>query len=218
MDIFELHAKRAVGYFWFASTDKDNFSEAIEVMTLQGPMRNSGKILNYVQEKVRYRYRSNDFKVDEQFFPQGFDVSVYPATEKMLGVDILSFEKALKEMMTFRVSEATLSDMIVVLIPHECYHESSLDLLLEVAENLNLSTIKYFSNDFDELPDLMKFQGVLFTDEYMFQGCEAKLVIIIVYSDLRVYGGAINAMLRCVTKLIVVKYIKRGCQEHSLLA
>ena len=205
-EIFNSHAQKATGYFWFASTEdaRDYFDlhEAIEVMHLQGPMRNSGKILKHVCEEIENMGESpNDYLVNEQYFPQGLDVSVYEETE---GDDHQTFEQALQEMLTYRESTSlTMFDMIVVIIPN--YFMLDKSMLFDVAEDLGLSAVKYFSDDSDELPDLMNFCGVLFTDQDMFSGCEAKLVIVILNSGFDGDATAVNSMLRCVTKLIIVK-------------
>jgi hypothetical protein len=92
--ILDCHAKRAKGYFWFASkdslTDYFEFSEDLEVMALQQPMRNSGKVLKHVEKIViRTNIDSTEFKVNEHYYPQGFPVSVYPA-----GVNITNILRA----------------------------------------------------------------------------------------------------------------------------
>ena len=181
-------------------------------MTLQGPMRNSGNILKCVQDRIIQgggtMKSSIAYKVNEQCFPQGFEVSSYPSVYPTIkckpGVEIQYFEQALQEMLTFRKSEdLTMSDMIVVLIPH-CF-QYHLDLFVKVAENLELSTSTYFE-EAKELQKLKNFRGVFFTDHILFQGCEAKLVIAVINANRDDSPEDVNSMLRCVTKLINVYY------------
>ncbi len=208
-DFFNGHARKAIGYFWFASTNevKDYFDlhEDIEVMHLQGPMRNSGKILKHVCKAIEILYESpNDYIVNEQYFPQGLDVSVYEGTHDFFGIDPQIFKQALQEMLTYRDSTSlSMSDMIVV-INADC-SMLNISKLVDVVKDFDLTAVKYLSHQFnDDLPDLKNFSGVLFTDTQMFSGCEAKLVIAIFNSPYNGDPNSVNTMLRCVTKLITI--------------
>ena len=223
------------GFFWMAictswvtlispEYNLEKLNSVFTFVKLDKPMRNSGQILKYAHQSLNHKAKWNnlDYTVESSCFPEGFKPTILKVNGNMKnnlkGYKIV-FENALLEMRDFCHFDKKASktypcnDAIVVLVPY-FFSSSDVDVLAEVANKHGLKSGQYFTNEEDcSFEALTNNNDVLFTEMFIFQGCEAKLLIsfeIPVEEEplrdiLEFRIDHIDAPLRCTTKLIVIK-------------
>ena len=228
------------GFFWlststlwcdppFINHEKSLLSRLIELFTvvkLDKPMRNSGKILRYVDHYLNHdaSWEITDYNVDSLCLPEGIAPTVFEVNGNMrnnLHAYINIFEDALLEMRAYSDFNREVEkrqpfvENIVVFIPSS-FRISDVDVLEEVANKLGFNTGRYFV-DVVHCSDknLKSKHGVLFTDKFLYQGCESKLLINFEdpfkdyeKKDRYVRMDKSDATLRCTTKVIVIKIVE----------
>jgi hypothetical protein len=228
-------------YFWcqldphpYNLNNLNNLSSIFTSVKLDKSMRNSAEILKYADQFLNHEanWKNDDYKLDFSQFPEGIKptvLEVYGTTRNNLHAYIATFEDALLEMRPyFHFKEEAekrdpFRDNIVVFVPH-FFRLNDHTVLSDVAKKLGFVTGFYLLQDeYCNYESLICKNGVLFTTKYVFQGCETKLLInferpldYVLKNHIEARIDQVDALLRCTTKLIVIKTLESNSPPLQL--